>query len=126
MSSRPQHYTETFKLKVVEDVSRGLISKRKANLLYGIKGKSLISNWQRNYQQYGRCCLALSSSETILGSRINKTYPQSLTSGELQAKIDQLEKQLEDEQLRSEAYQRIIDIAEKEFNIPIRKKLNTK
>ena len=44
----------------------------------------------------------------------------------LQKKLKELERQLEDEKLRSEIYLRIIEKAEKELNIPIRKKPNTK
>lgn len=45
---------------------------------------------------------------------------------ELQKKIQQLEQQLLDSQLKEEAYRRMIDIAEKELKVSIRKKPNTK
>ena len=45
---------------------------------------------------------------------------------ELQRKIKQLEQQLLDSQLKEEAYRRMIDIAEKELKVSIRKKPNTK
>ena len=41
---------------------------------------------------------------------------------ELQKRIAELERQLQDEKLRSEAYQRMIEKAEKELHIQIRKK----
>mgnify|MGYP003553276454 CR=1 FL=1 len=41
-------------------------------------------------------------------------------------KIKQLEQQLLDSQLKEEAYRRMIDIAEKELKVSIRKKPNTK
>jgi len=44
----------------------------------------------------------------------------------LHKKIDELQRQLEDEKLRSEAYQRMIEKAEKELNISIRKKPYTR
>ena len=50
----------------------------------------------------------------------------SLSEATLLARIKELERQLEDEQLRSDAFNRMIDIAEKELQIPIRKKSNTK
>jgi len=40
----------------------------------------------------------------------------------LEARVKELERQLSDERLRSEAYDTMIDIAEETFNIPIRKK----
>jgi len=45
---------------------------------------------------------------------------------ELSARIKELEKALEYEKLKSLAYNTMIDIAEKEFNIPIRKKPGTR
>lgn len=45
---------------------------------------------------------------------------------ELQEKIKQLEQQLLDSQLKEEAYRRMIDIAEKELKVSIRKKPGTK
>jgi transposase len=41
-------------------------------------------------------------------------------------RIFELEKQLKDAELKAIAFSTMIDIAEREFNIPIRKKLNTK
>ncbi|WP_420385706.1 hypothetical protein [Roseivirga sp.] len=45
---------------------------------------------------------------------------------ELQRKIKELEKQLEMAKLKAEGYELMIDIAEKELKIPIRKKSGTK
>lgn len=45
---------------------------------------------------------------------------------QLKKRIEELEKQLKDAEMKSIAYSTMVDIAEKEFNIPIRKKCNTK
>ncbi len=45
---------------------------------------------------------------------------------ELEAENSRLEKALELEKLRSKAYDTMINVAEKTFNIPIRKKSGTK
>jgi hypothetical protein len=50
----------------------------------------------------------------------------SRSSEEQEDYIKQLERKLEDEKLRSEAYKSMIEIAEKELKISIRKKPNTK
>jgi orotate phosphoribosyltransferase-like protein len=44
----------------------------------------------------------------------------------LQAQIKKLERELEDAQIRAEVYDKMIDIAEATFRIPIRKKSGTK
>lgn len=53
--------------------------------------------------------------------KIKSTDPK-----ELEKKIHQLQKELEDAKLKVEGYEIMIDIAEKEFKIPIRKKSDTK
>ncbi len=45
---------------------------------------------------------------------------------QLKKRIAELEKKLKDADMKAIAYSTMIDIAEKEFNIPIRKKYNTK
>ena len=45
---------------------------------------------------------------------------------QLKKRITELEKQLKDTELKAIAFSTMIDIAEKEFKIPIRKKYNTK
>lgn len=45
---------------------------------------------------------------------------------QLKTRIAELEKKLKDADMRAIAYSTMVDIAEKEFNIPIRKKYNTK
>lgn len=45
---------------------------------------------------------------------------------QLENRIAELEKQLKDAEMKAIAFSTMVDIAEKEFNIPIRKKLNTK
>jgi transposase len=45
---------------------------------------------------------------------------------QLQKRVAELEKQLKDAELKAIAFSTMVDIAEREFKIPIRKKLNTK
>ena len=45
---------------------------------------------------------------------------------ELRKKIAELEKQLQDAELKATAFSTLVDIAERELKIPIRKKYNTK
>jgi len=52
--------------------------------------------------------------------------PDSFEILQLKKRIEELEKKLRDSEMKAIAYSTMVDIAEKEFNIPIRKKLNTK
>jgi len=45
---------------------------------------------------------------------------------QLKTRITELEKKLKDAEMEAIAYSTMVDVAEKEFNIPIRKKYNTK
>jgi transposase len=61
--------------------------------------------------------------------KVDKTtgdQTDSFESLQLKKRIAELEKQLKDAELKAIAFSTMVDIAEKEFNIPIRKKLNTK
>lgn len=49
-----------------------------------------------------------------------------LDKSELQIRIRQLERQLQDSKLKEEGYRMMIEIAERNFKIPIRKKSDTK
>jgi transposase-like protein len=61
-------------------------------------------------------------STSSMNSSLKKSSSNDQFVEELQQKIDALQKQLEWEKLRSEALDTMIDIAEKNLNIPIRKK----
>ena len=55
-----------------------------------------------------------------------KVGDESFENLQLKKRIAELEKQLKDAELKAIAFSTMVDIAEKEFKIPIRKKLNTK
>ena len=57
---------------------------------------------------------------------LSKERLKNESEDELKRRIKELEKLLEIERLRSEGYELMIDIAEKELKIPIRKKSDTK
>lgn len=126
MSQNIQTFSESFKRSVVDQVNAGIISKEEARRRYGIKSKSGVLRWQRNYQKYGRCSLNLSIDTILLKPKKQLLSDSNISEAALLARIKELERQLEDEQLRSDAYNRMIEIAEKELQIPIRKKSNTK
>jgi len=53
------------------------------------------------------------------------TEQDSFENLQLKKRIAELEKQLKDAEMKAIAYATMVDIAEKEFNIPIKKKFNT-
>lgn len=59
-------------------------------------------------------------------SKSVNTGDESFEELQLKKRIAELEKQLKDAELKAIAFSTMVDIAEKEFKIPIRKKFNTK
>ena len=55
-----------------------------------------------------------------------KESSETFENLQLKKRIEELEKQLKDAEMKAISFSTMIDIAEEEFNIPIRKKSNTK
>ena len=119
------HYKRSFKKKIIEEYLSTGCTKMFLLRKYNIQFKSAIQTWMRilGYTDPHKQPQRFKFGRLIITSLPEKKK-QSET--ELEKRIRELEHQLEDEKLRSEAYARIIEIAEKEYKIPIRKKPNTK
>jgi transposase-like protein len=120
-----QIYSEKFKRRVIEEYLNSGVPKIDLLRKYGIKSKSGIQRWMKKFG-YTDVYRSLGINFISLTSADLKKKPDSDNDNELHKKIRELERQLAEEKLRSEAYARIIDKAEKELKIPIRKKPNTK
>ena len=119
-----QIYNEAFKRKVCDEYLRTGVTKTSLLAKYNIKYRSAVQSWLKQlgyvdiYEKVGY--LDIKNQFTLANKESNNTTsPSNLTPED---RIKELERLLEDEQLRSDAYKRMIDIAEKELNIPIRKK----
>ncbi len=108
-------YSDSFKLGVVRRVVNGELTKEQARLEYGIGGGSSVLEWMRKFGYYTDPNIHL-----LMAKSHDKLDPE-----QLKKKIHQLEKQLKNERIRSEFYQTMIDVAERELGIPIRKKSDT-
>lgn len=111
-------YSMSFKLAVVSEVEAGLISVTGAKYKYGIQGRSTVLNWLRKYGTF--------DWENQTPSNMPQSKEQRLK--ELEAKVKLLEKQkamLEHQVERADKkaiiFDMMIDLAEKEYNISIRK-----
>ena len=117
-------FEESTKRQMVEDYLNGGLSKAEIWRRYTGRTEEhgKIIKWMR---QFGYLERTLPSAALSLAIMPGSTTPQSSVE-ELQKRIKQLEQQLLDSQLKEEAYRRMIDIAEKELKVSIRKKPNTK
>lgn len=118
-------YSESFKKMVVQEYLAGGVSQGELLRKYKIGGKSSIPKWMKRFG-YTEADRSQEANFTGLISPDLAKKQEQLSNSDLLKRIKDLERQLEDEKIRSEAYARIIDKAEKELKIPIRKKPNTK
>lgn len=111
-------YTMSFKLEVVREIEQGELTRSQALDKYGIQAKSTIRDWLKKYGNF--------DWENQSYKPMPKSPHQRII--ELEEKIKLLEKQkARAEHLAERAdkkailFDMMIDLAEKEFNIPIRK-----
>ena len=95
---------------------------------YQLSSHSLIHEWLRRLGYLPginrRTQIAYIDVENLSVLKNNSNKNKAVTKEEQQ--IVQLKKELEDAKLLAEGYRRMIEIAEEELKIPIRKKRNTK
>jgi transposase-like protein len=120
-----QMFDESFKRMVIEEYLATKCNKTELLRKYNINFKSAIQTWMRRlgYDDIHRS-QKLKFDETLPLTVAMAT--KSENTRELQKKIQELEQQLQDEKLRSEGYLRMIDKAEKELKVSIKKKPSTK
>ena len=68
----------------------------------------------------------VSNSIQMKNKKSSEDSTESFEHLQLKKRIEYLESQLKDAEMKAIAFSTMVDIAEKEFNIPIRKKYNTK
>jgi transposase-like protein len=111
-------YSLSFKLQLVQEIEQGELTKTQAKLKYGIQGDSTVSKW---LQKYGNFDWEHQTNKAML-----KTPEQRIL--ELEAKVKLLEKQKARAQHLAERadkkviiFDMLVDLAEKEYDIQIRK-----
>lgn len=111
-------YSMSFKLQVVQEIERGELSTKGALRKYGVQSRSTIVGWLRKYGKFDW------EHQTL--SNMPKSHEQKIMELEQQVKLLQkqkalLEQQVEQSDKKAIIFDIMIDIAEKEYNIPIRK-----
>ncbi len=111
-------YSLSLKLQIVQQIEQGKLSTRGAQRTYGIQSRSTVVNWLRKYGSF--------DWENQSPSTMPRSPEQKIM--ELEAKVKLLEKQKSFlEQQAHIAYSKaiifdmMIDLAEKEYQIDIRK-----
>ena len=124
---RKNYYSIELKHKVCKEHIEEGESMAELVVKYNLSCHSLIHRWLRNLGYLpgsDRPRSAYIGIENFLEVK-NKSGKKEPKTPE-QEEIEALKKQLEDARLQVEGYRRIIEIAEKELKLPIRKKPSTK
>ena len=120
---KPGKYDEAFKRMVISEYRSGRWTMEQLRRRYGLAGKSCISEWIGQLERLREAAVREVWREP---PPMAKQKQKKRSAEDLRRRILELERQLEDEQLRSDAYSRLIDLAEREHRIEIRKKGSTK
>ena len=112
-------YTLSLKLQVVQEIEQGKLSTTAAQRKYGIQARSTVVAWLRKYGNFDW------ENQTPLN--MQKTPEQRIMELEAKLKLlekqkNYLEKQVEQSDKKVILFDMMITLAEKEFDIPIRKK----
>lgn len=121
MSKKNQnHYSEEFKWRVVQQVLSGNLTKEEARKAYGIASNCAILYWMRqfsgnnNYREGGE--VSLKKANIAEMKDLNKK----------DQRIQELEEELKRERVRGDLWQKVVELAEDELDIDIRKKYGAK
>ena len=116
-SGTESKYAQSFREEVALDYLRGDLSAAQVAEKYGLPSKYTVKNWAKRHAG---------------NAEIAPSIPEEMTAEEkdrlkaLERRVKELERQLEDERLRSLGFSTMIDVAEEELGVPIRKKSGSK
>lgn len=112
-------YSPSFRRQVAMDYENGELSYAQVAEKYGLKGRDTVKEWVKALRKNGE----IAPSTAILTPM---TEEEKQASDAKDRRIKELERQLEDERLRSLAFSTMIEVAEEELGVPIRKKSGSK
>lgn len=121
MKLKTYRFPNDFKLQVVQEYLSTDLSQKELMDKYNIRGNNTIKLWMRKFDVQTPSQHQLELQRIMAKEKEKTPYER-----ELEARVRKLESQLEDEKLRTLALSTMIDLAEKELKISIRKKSGAK
>ena len=109
-------YTLAFKLAVVEQVEKGELSYKQAQVRYGIQGKSTVLVWLR---KHGRQNWGPMAHYGRMSDPSQSTNSRLLTP---EQRIKELEVQLKEAREKSQFFEAVIDVLKKDYGVRVVKK----
>ncbi len=108
-------YSLTFKLAVVDQVEKGELTYKQAQVRYGIQGRSTVLVWLRKHgrQDWSHGASIRTDRRTMV------TTPKDLTP---EQRIKELEQQLQVMSQKAQFFESVVDVLEKDYGVSIVKK----
>lgn len=113
-------YTMSFKLSVVQEIERGELSVNGALRKYGIQSHATVLNWLKKFGKFDREMFVAKMQENK--SPQQRIYELEQENERLKKQNAFLAQQAENATDKAGILDKIIEIAEKEYKIQIRKK----
>ena len=133
IQKKGKYYAETERHSIIQEMLRNKWTKQYAWELYTgePEERGQLMRWMRklDYVKVIKHKIFNLGPKIKLMRNKNEEAPSETELFEilqLKKRITELEKQLKESEMKAIAYSTMVDIAEKEFNIPIKKKFNTK
>lgn len=120
MAPKNDIYSEEFKWKVVQDVLSGTLTKEEARRVYSIKGNCTILYWMRSFSGVKDYRSGGDVFENPM--QMAQTKKQS----EAEKEIARLKQELKAERMRADLWQKVVEVAEEELGVDIRKKFGAR
>ena len=122
------YFSDDEKKQIIEDYLSGNESKRVVYRRYtGYSTENgKITTWMRGFGIVDKYVKITNFKNMPMKKKDIELGSEDFETLKLKKRIAELEKQLQTAEMKAIAFSTMVDIAEKEFNIPIRKKYNTK
>jgi hypothetical protein len=129
-----RYFTESERRGIIEDYLSSSSSKAEIWRKYtGMTDHGFLLRWMRELGYNPKSQRSHSLEKPIITVMAKQKKRETESSEDkdfetlqLKKRISELEKQLKDAEMKAIAFSTMVDIAEEEFKIPIRKKFNTK
>ena len=117
---KPKRYSESFKRKVVYEVLEGIFTKEGAKNHYGIDSNCAILYWIRKYSGHKNYRSPIDVPKGLAPMSSNLTKQMQA------ARIKELAEDLLLEKQRADLWQKIVEVAEEELGLDIKKKFGAR
>ena len=121
MEQETRRYNDAEKLQLIEEYMNSGESMESFQGKYGM-GHCTLSRWMTKFGLSNTSQKQFNEMKKV----VERSPEKSLRERTLEAKVAQLEKELKEEKLKSLAFSTMIDVAEEELGIDIRKKAGAK